>query len=88
MKSTSNSLILHVKIYSPFVIYFDGNALSVSAVNAMGAFDILPQHHRFLTLLNKCDVIVRLPNGEIKKIPINGGVMRVKDDQTTVFLDI
>jgi F0F1-type ATP synthase epsilon subunit len=88
MKSNLDTVTMHTKIYSPFVVYFDGDVLSVSAVNSVGPFDILPDHHKLLTLLNKCDVVVRLTNGKTKEIPINGGVMHVKNNQTTIFLDV
>ncbi len=88
MSSTSNLSALHVKIYSPFVTYFNGDALSLSAVNETGPFDILPQHHKLLALLVSSDVVVRLLDGGMKKFSINGGVIHVKDDQATIFLDV
>ena len=78
---------MHVKVYSPFKVYFDGLAQSISAVNATGPFDILPKHHNFMTLLNPCDVVVRAADRE-EKIPISRGVMHVKADQVIVFLDV
>lgn len=77
-----------VKVYSPFKVYFDGVALSVSAASQTGDFDILPKHHNFITLLVPCDLIVRLEKGDDQTIPINGGIMHVKADQVTVFLDV
>lgn len=78
---------MHVKVYSPFKVYFNGVALSISAVNDTGPFDILPQHHNFITLLNPCDVRVRTEKSD-EKIQINKGVMHVKADQVIVFLDV
>jgi len=78
---------MHIKVYSPFKVYFDGEGESISAVNATGPFDILAQHHRFMTLLSPCELIVRTQRRE-EKIRISGGLMHVKADQVTVFLDI
>jgi F0F1-type ATP synthase epsilon subunit len=78
---------MHVKVYSPFQIYFDEPAYSISGENATGPFDILPQHHNFISLLNACELVVRIPIGE-RKIRISGGVMHVKADQVAVFLDV
>lgn len=78
---------MKVKIYSPFKSYYDGVASSISAVNDTGPFDVLPGHHKFLTLLNSCDLDVR-NNGESEKIKIDKGVMFVKKDRVTVFLDV
>lgn len=78
---------MHIKVYSPFKIYFDQMGESISAVNGTGPFDILPHHHRFMTLLNPCEMIIRA-QGREQKIRISGGLMHVKADRVTVFLDI
>jgi F0F1-type ATP synthase epsilon subunit len=79
---------VHVKLYSPFKVYFDDEAKSVSAENATGPFDVLPQHHRFITLLNPCEITIRPVSGEDKRIRINRGVMHVRQNSITVFLDV
>jgi F-type H+-transporting ATPase subunit epsilon len=79
---------MHVKVYSPFRDYFDGQALSLTAANATGPFDILPKHHNFISLLNPCDLVVRTAAKDERKIRISGGVMHVKADRVIVFLDI
>jgi len=78
---------MHIKVYSPYKSYFDDEGESISAVNATGPFDILPQHHRFMTLLSPCEIVIRSKQRE-EKIRISGGLMHVKADQVTVFLDI
>lgn len=78
---------MHVKIYSPYKVYFDGDALSVSAESETGPFDILPKHHNFITLLEPCDAVVRTDKGD-QTIRISGGVMHVKADDLVVFLDV
>jgi hypothetical protein len=78
---------MRAKVYSPFRNYYDGQVLSISAVNATGPFDILPRHHNFISLLSPCDLVLRTKSGD-KKIIISGGVMHVKADQVIVFLDI
>jgi len=78
---------MHVKVYAPFKVYYDDLADSISAVNDTGAFDILPKHHNFMTLINACDVIVRNGDKE-EKIPIQKGIMHVKADEVIVFLDV
>lgn len=78
---------MYVKVYAPFKTYYDGVADSISAVNDTGPFDILPQHHNFMTLLSTCDIIVRSEKNE-EKIAINRGIMHVKADRVVVFLDV
>ena len=78
---------MNVKVYSPYKVYFEGEAISVSAASATGNFDILPKHHNFITLLMPCDLVVRTPGNE-ETINIAGGIMHVKADEVTVFLDV
>ncbi len=78
---------MHVKVYAPFKVYFDGEANSISGVNDTGTFDILPKHHNFMTLLNSGDIIVRTDDNE-EHIKIARGIMHVKADEVVVFLDI
>jgi F0F1-type ATP synthase epsilon subunit len=79
--------ILHVKVWSPFRVYFDGDAKSVSGVNATGPFDILPQHRNFISLLNACDLLFRTSSGDVH-IRISGGVMQVHQNIVKVFLEV
>lgn len=79
--------VMHVKVYSPFQVYFDENALSVSGVNGTGPFDVLPKHHKFISLLSPCELVIRASRGE-QRIRISGGLMHVKADKVVVFLDV
>lgn len=78
----------HLKVYSPFKTYFEGNVSSISAVNDTGPFDILAKHHNFLTLLNPCDLVIRDKSEKIQRITISRGIMQVKSDDVVVFLDV
>jgi F0F1-type ATP synthase epsilon subunit len=78
---------MQVKIAAPYKVYFNGKAESVSAVNDTGPFDVLPEHHNFITLLSPCDVVVQM-GGKKETIPINRGIMHVKKDRVLIFLDV
>ena len=80
-------LTINVKVYSPFKTYFNDEAYSISALNNTGPFDILPQHHNFMTLLNPCELVIDRAGGAIR-IRITRGIMRVKKDEVIVFLDV
>jgi len=82
------STTMRVKIYAPFKVYFDGEAKSMTAVNRVGPFDILPQHHNFISLLEPSDVVVRTDEKEDFKMHINQGLIHVKADQVRIFLDV
>ena len=76
-----------VKVYSPFHVYFDGSAISVSAENLTGPFDILHDHKNFMSLLTPCEVVVRHERGE-DRIKIDRGVMHVSENEVIIFLDV
>lgn len=78
---------MFIKVYAPFRDYFEGLADSISAENDTGPFDILTGHHRFLTILSACELDIRTEKGS-EKIKIDRGVMYVKEDRVTVFLDV
>jgi F0F1-type ATP synthase epsilon subunit len=82
--------IMRVKVYSPFKVYYDEDSYSVSGENATGPFDILPHHHNFMTLIAPCVLLIKPVQGASRerKIRISGGLMHVKADKVTVFLDI
>lgn len=79
---------MFVKVYAPYKNYFEGIANSISAVNDTGPFDILPGHHKFLTLLSEGDILIRDDTGQEEKVTIKNGIMYVLSDKVTVFLDV
>jgi F0F1-type ATP synthase epsilon subunit len=82
------SSTMRVKIYAPFKVYFDGDAKSVTATNRVGQFDVLPQHHNFISLLEPSDIIVRNEGKDDFKMHISQGIIHVKADVVRVFLDV
>jgi F0F1-type ATP synthase epsilon subunit len=88
--SVAGKPFMRVKVYSPFKIYYDENTYSISGENATGPFDILPRHHSFMALLEPCILDLKPVEGNVheQKIRISGGLMHVKADKVTIFLDI
>lgn len=79
---------LQVKVFSPGNVYFEGQALSVSAANKTGGFDILPLHHNFITLLLPGKVIIKTLKSEVITVPIKQSLLHVENNQVKVFLDV
>lgn len=78
---------MHVKVYGPFKTYVDEEAYSISGANHTGPFDVLGEHHKFITILDAGEVVVHTVN-ETKRIRINRGVMHVSENKVVVFLDV
>ena len=81
------TILENVKVYSPFRVYYDGKAHNVSAENLTGPFDILPGHKNFMSLLTAGDIVVRSDKGE-ERIKTDRGIMHVRANKVTIFLDV
>ncbi len=76
---------LHVKVISPSQTFYDGPAASVSAKNKVGDFDILADHANFFSLLSACTIVVNT-NGQNLRFPIKHGIVKVTNNQVTLFI--
>ena len=63
--TTTPADTLSVRILNAERLVWQGEALSVASVNDKGPFAILPQHARFLTLINDATVTITLPPGVV-----------------------
>lgn len=79
---------LTVKVFSSRETYYDGSARYVSAANGTGTFDILPLHHSFISLLLPGELKIGLKDGRDKAISIQKGLLRVRNNEVVVFLDV
>ena len=86
-KATGGKPTMEVKVYAPFKVHFEGEAYSLSAVNDVGPFDILPKHHNFLCMLVPCTLTIEAPAGH-QSIRISRALMHVKADRVVVFVDV
>ena len=77
--------LLHVKVFSPARIFYEGVAQSVSAVNDTGAFDVLPGHVNFFSLLAPCNVVVDTGKEKVE-VPISHGLIHDRRNQLTLFV--
>ena len=87
-KLDNSDVTMRVRVYSPFKVYFDNDANSITAENDTGPFDILPHHKNFMTLVHPCELVIRTKGQEDFKIRITRAIMHIKADQVTVFLDV
>jgi F-type H+-transporting ATPase subunit epsilon len=89
-QAAASEQTMRIKVASPFKTYFDEAGYSISGQNETGPFDILPRHHNFMSLLQPGELIIRPVRGNEheQRIRISGGLMHVKADKVTVFLDI
>lgn len=87
MKQPSQEPKLQVKVLSPTQTYYNGIAVSVSAVNRIGPFGILAGHANFFSLLATGDVVINTGFQQLT-FPVAKGIMKVKSNNVTLFVDI
>lgn len=66
---------------------FEGVVASVSSLNEMGVFDILPQHEQFVSTISQF-VIVQIRGSGEKRWNIDGGIIRVKQNTVEIYIGI
>ena len=86
-EKASNLKRFKVKISSPYQTYFQGEAVSLTAANKKGPFDILAGHINFFSLLTASQVIVDTGFQRLE-FPLTRGIIRVQKDEVTIFADI
>jgi F0F1-type ATP synthase epsilon subunit len=73
----------------PFHIYYEGEALAVTAENRVGRFDILPGHADFFSVLSPGDVEIELENAaELITFDITNGIITVRDNEVMLFVNM
>jgi F0F1-type ATP synthase epsilon subunit len=75
------------KIFSPYQVYYEGDAVSVSAANRTGPFDVLAGHINFFSLLTGGTVVVNTGFQRLE-FPIARGIIRVNRNEVTLFADV
>lgn len=88
MSQVSESNKLKVIARSPFQLYYEGEALVVTATNKVGKFDILPGHANFFSIINPDSEVIIGTDKEDTHIKAGNGIITVKDDEVLLFLDI
>jgi F0F1-type ATP synthase epsilon subunit len=77
----------NVKIFSPYETYYQGEAVSLSASNRTGPFDILAGHINFFSLLTGGTVVLNTGFQQLE-FQIARGVLRVSHNDVTLFADV
>lgn len=78
---------MSVRVLSPTQTLYSGPALSVSANNKVGPFDILADHANFFSLLCEGDIVINT-GYQTLSFPIQHGIAKVKNNDVTLFIDI
>lgn len=78
---------LAVRVLAPTKKLYDGMAVSITARNKVGQFDVLVGHANFFSLLSESQVVINTGSQNLT-FPIGGGLLKVKNNTVTLFVDI
>ena len=78
---------LKVIARAPFSLYYEGEALSVTAANKVGPFDILPGHADFFSVLSPCDIFIETDKEPVS-FSITNGIITARDNEVMLFIDM
>lgn len=80
-----NSNLLQVRVLAPTQTFYEGPAVSVSATNKVGDFDILFNHANFFSLLIEGNLIINTGKKTLS-LAILHGIIKVTNNQVTLFV--
>jgi F0F1-type ATP synthase epsilon subunit len=78
---------LNIVARSPFELYYEGEATSLSASNRIGDFDILPGHADFFSMLEPGEITIQTDKEPIT-INAKNGILTVRDNQAYLFVNM
>lgn len=68
-------------------IVFNGSAKSITSTNEKGRFDILPLHTNFVSIIRETLELIK-PDNSLHKIPIQRGILRIKENHIEVYIGL
>jgi F0F1-type ATP synthase epsilon subunit len=86
-KKLGTSKILSVTVKRPDRVEFTGKAKAVTSFNMRGAFDVLPFHSNFISLIRE-KVIIHILEGEPITYTLQSGIIKVTGNNVTVLIGI
>ncbi|OGC59241.1 hypothetical protein A3A70_00950 [candidate division WWE3 bacterium RIFCSPLOWO2_01_FULL_42_11] len=79
--------LLKVIIQNPDEIVWQGEAISVSSINSAGPFDILPQHAKFISILENQKISVRTQTQTLS-FNFYTSVLSIENNVVTIFANL
>mgnify|MGYP000554056454 CR=1 FL=1 len=74
------------KIMSPVAVVYEASTIAITAENSEGVFDILPDHARFMSLLNQTPITLELPDLSVKTFTFENAVLFFEDNTAVIYI--
>jgi F0F1-type ATP synthase epsilon subunit len=79
---------MQVVVISPDSVEWQGVATEVESENSEGPFSILPDHTRYITIINNHPITFILPDATTKVFHFKTSVLVVDDNTVTVYVHV
>jgi len=76
-----------LKVVTPSEVFFEGQAVSVTAPGHLGYLGILKNHAPLVTMISKGNLTFRDPEGKTQSFKIEGGFLEVLKNRVLVLTD-
>lgn len=83
----TDKLKLWVTVRSRQGLAYEGELAAVSSFNQVGAFDILPQHTNFVSMITKKIILHRF-DGKTEEINLDKGMLKAEVNRVQVFIGV
>ena len=75
-----------ITVMSPSEVVWVGEVQSFSATNSDGLFDVLPDHARFVTLIEPNSLTLHEKNGEDRSFELSKAVLFFQDNIAKIYI--
>lgn len=76
---------ISVIIMSPDAVLWEGDVLSLASTNSEGDFDILPDHARFMSIIEKKPIVLYQKNGMEQSFTFDNAVLFFQDNSAKIY---
>ena len=80
--------VMHVRISRSTDTVWEGDVQSVSSENSTGAFDILPMHANFISVVENKPFVLRMNDGSQKEFTFEKAVIFVRNNTVRIFANL
>jgi F0F1-type ATP synthase epsilon subunit len=87
IKTATHLELLNVRVLTPSQFLFNGQALSVSSINATGKFDILPQHANFITLIENQTITIQKPDRKSINFQFHQAIIYAARNEVSIYAE-
>jgi F0F1-type ATP synthase epsilon subunit len=78
---------LTLRVHNRDGVVFEGKVENLTSYNEVGEFDVLSLHARFISMIQDY-LIIRLLDGEERRIDLDTAIMRVDQNFVEVFMGV